>query len=211
VTTPPAQSVSELALLTAAAEDGGLASGAGERLLAWLEPRIRLMVAVRLRREHRTEPQVERLLTASRSALFAWLRDHGAPPSVPAFRRLLSDVVRSEYDDWLRTAAEPDAFAKPFDDDAPPSVWDLVHTVTGVDSTPSSNTGRNERIGLLLDDVDALPKKHREVLVLSFFDQLDCGQTAALLGLDRGQAARRIAQAVEALRSRWRRRWRRDR
>lgn len=66
--------------------------------------------------------------------------------------------------------------------------------------TPAEVADDNERAGQLREWIDALPKKHRQVILLRFFEQASMSDMAVVLHCSIGTVKSRLHHALEKLR-----------
>jgi RNA polymerase sigma factor (sigma-70 family) len=188
--------------LIAAAADG--VTGARERVLALLEPRIRLMIAARL---SPTPAQLQELddivqetlvvlveqfgelWNRTRDGLNAWVSGTVSRLVAARIRRRSGDAPKTE------NAASLDSLTGSLSAAGP--LWQLL-SASG--TTPSGAAERAELVQRLLAALGRLKPEHRTAITLRIFDDLKIATVAEHMGISPAAASMLVVRGLKVLR-----------
>lgn len=172
------------------------------QLFESLRPRLRRMIAHRIASRRVPSELVDELAQIVWAALtiaLPRLEDRTAA----GFGAFLSSIVQHKVADWIEARQRGRKIAS------------LDSQVTGASelaeradflpasqTTPSAAAARNERLALILRTIERLDPETRDVLLLTYVDQLDTAALAVRLGTTREAAAMRVLRATRDLRAR---------
>lgn len=74
------------------------------------------------------------------------------------------------------------------------------HDLPAVEASPAAAVVQRERAALLRQAVESLPEKHRQVVLLRFFEEASLEEIATVLGCSIGTVKSRLHHALEKLR-----------
>ena len=183
-------------------------STAIESLLKEIRPKLEVMIRFRLGKAPVDWLGVEDLIQEVQFALVPALpRFYGE--GSPQFIAYLSGIVRHKVADFhrrnvrwrgerrvLQTASSMSLAAGSGDD--------FFATLQDTITSPSSRVARAEIFDLVVEQVDRLPARQREAVLMAFIDGLNSREIGAALELDRPAAAMLVLRGVNNLKKLWR-------
>ncbi|MHC4949274.1 MAG: RNA polymerase sigma factor [Planctomycetota bacterium] len=165
------------------------------RVVQALLPHIRLMISARLGptpAQHDAAEDVAQQVVLALTTGIPRLRHR----TVAGLQAYLSGIVRRKVAETIRRRARRPGNGH---DDG---VGRLAELVADGAVSPPGATERAELATRVLAELDRLSPRHREIIVLRFFDQLSTREMAARLHLKRPAASMRLLRAIRALRRR---------
>ena len=169
-----------------------------EQLLGQLAPQVRAMVVSRLSPTPAQFPAVEDLTQQSLLAVSAGLT-RLRHRTVAALKSFASVVVARKVADFIRRAGTP---VRSLDSTAPGASSSVpLWTVLSIGGpTPASAVANAEQIELVIGQMGGLRPRHREVILLAFFDQLPIPEIAQRMGLSGPATSMLLWRAMGTLR-----------
>jgi len=175
------------------------------RLMSLIGPRVRAMILVRLAP---TASQLESVEDLTQQALLALIEGLAQlrTRTVEALRSYVSIIAERQVANFLRNQANGPGHRRPANvdrlltDASASGVFTSLLASSGLN--PRSAAARAELTRRLVAELGVLKPEHREVIVLSFFDQLHIAEVAERLGINRPAASMLLMRAIKALRRR---------
>lgn len=167
-----------------------------------LRPRLRRMIAHRISSRRVPSELVDELAQIVWAALtiaLPRLEDRTAA----GFRAFVSSIVQHKVADWIearqrgRKVASLDSQVS-----GASELAERADFLPASQTSPSAAATRNERLALILRTIERLDPETRDVLLLTYVDQLDTAALAIRLGTTREAAAMRVLRATRDLRAR---------
>ncbi len=173
---------------------------AREQLLDVTRPRLQIMIRARLGTDHRCWHLVEDLTQDVQLALADYLPTLTSDAPT-AFRALLSRLVRNKVVDHIRREGR-----QPYQAEgvaaatlATATALEALQRVPASATSPSGHAARAEQIDLVLAAMANVSERHRQVLTLAFFDELETAEIGNVMQITRAAAAMLLMRAIRAL------------
>lgn len=174
-------------------------SSARADVLAWLEPRIRTMVLVRLAPSPRQFVAVDDLAQETLMATMEGLAKLRVR-TLAGLRSFSSTVASRRVADFLRAQPAADGHGPGGGNGWVRNNADSLHLVDST-LTPRRRAERIEEVARLIEALGRLQPEQREVIVMAYYDQIETHEMAERLGVSRPAAAMKLLRATRALRS----------
>lgn len=173
-----------------------------ERILKAFTPEVFAMIAVRFAPTPAQFHAVEELAQESLMALSKGLANLRSP-TMNGLRSYASGIVTRKVATFLKEA-HPNRSARVFSLDSSTQhaaiAGPLRELLTASGLTPRSALVQVEETGRVIEALAKLKPSYREVITLSFFDQLSMDETAERMDLTRPAASMLLMRAMKALR-----------